>query len=94
MTNTILSLVNEFVYLLRLCCTHRSSVVAPPEMEKSGGKFVLEWETHSKQISKGLCMLMERQCLVDIAVCCGSNTLHAHKCVLAASSSYFKVTYS
>ncbi|XP_063909194.1 uncharacterized protein LOC135126906 isoform X2 [Zophobas morio] len=59
-------------------------------MEKSGGKFVLEWETHSKQISKGLCMLMERQCLVDIAVCCGSNTLHAHKCVLAASSSYFK----
>ncbi|XP_044259870.1 uncharacterized protein LOC123008232 isoform X1 [Tribolium madens] len=59
-------------------------------MEKTGGKFVLEWETHSKQVSRGLCMLMERQCLVDIAVCCGSNTLHAHKCVLAASSSYFK----
>ncbi|KAJ3627365.1 hypothetical protein MTP99_014748 [Tenebrio molitor] len=59
-------------------------------MEKTGGKFVLEWESHSKQITRGLCMLMERQCLVDIAVCCGSNTLHAHKCVLAASSSYFK----
>ncbi|RZC37724.1 uncharacterized protein BDFB_000777 [Asbolus verrucosus] len=59
-------------------------------MEKTGGKFFLEWETHSKQMSRGLCMLMERQCLVDIAICCGSNTMHAHKCVLAASSSYFK----
>lgn len=33
---------------------------------------------------------MEHQSLVDIAICCGNNTLHAHKCILAANSTYFR----
>lgn len=33
---------------------------------------------------------MEHQSLVDIAICCGNKTLHAHKCILAANSHYFK----
>lgn len=60
-------------------------------MEKTGGKFIVQWEKHSNHVFRGLCTLMERQCLVDIAICCGNNTLHAHKCVLAANSTYFKV---
>lgn len=41
---------------------------------------------------RALCSLMEHQSLVDLAICCGNNTIHAHKCILAANSSYFRVS--
>ncbi|KAK9875535.1 hypothetical protein WA026_007924 [Henosepilachna vigintioctopunctata] len=61
-------------------------------MDKSypKNKYCLSWKTHAKHVFKSLCCLMEHQSLVDIAICCGNKTLHAHKCILAANSHYFK----
>ncbi|XP_044744984.1 uncharacterized protein LOC123306870 [Coccinella septempunctata] len=61
-------------------------------MEKTYSKtnYCVSWKTHSKHVFKSLCCLMEHQSLVDIAICCGNKTLHAHKCILAANSHYFK----
>nr|XP_022909174.1 uncharacterized protein LOC111420426 [Onthophagus taurus] len=41
-------------------------------------------------VSSSLCSLVEHQSLVDIAIRCGNSTVHAHKCVLAANSGYFR----
>lgn len=61
-------------------------------MEKSYSKnnYCVSWKNHSRHVFKSLCCLMEHQSLVDIAICCGNKTLHAHKCILAANSHYFK----
>ncbi|KAJ8983192.1 hypothetical protein NQ317_016411 [Molorchus minor] len=62
-------------------------------MNKNGNskaKFCIQSEKHPLQTSVGLCSLMEHQSLVDIAICCGNNTLHAHKVVLAANSPLFR----
>lgn len=54
-------------------------------------KYCIKWDTQTNSLMQGLCSLIEHQSLVDVAVCCGNNTLHAHKCVLAANSPLFKV---
>ncbi|KAJ8940866.1 hypothetical protein NQ318_010178 [Aromia moschata] len=62
-------------------------------MNKNGNskaKYCIQSEKHPLQTSLGLCSLMEHQSLVDIAICCGNNTLHAHKVVLAANSPLFR----
>lgn len=61
----------------------------PPE---SPEKCCIQTEKHSVLIAHGLCSLLEHQSLVDIAVCCGSNILLAHKIVLAANSPLFRVS--
>ncbi|KAF5281337.1 hypothetical protein FQA39_LY17821 [Lamprigera yunnana] len=59
-----------------------------PEIKED--QYFVKWETHAKWMTTGLCSLMEHQSFVDVAICCGTNTIHAHKCVLAASSQYFR----
>ncbi|XP_023019054.2 uncharacterized protein isoform X2 [Leptinotarsa decemlineata] len=62
-------------------------------MNKTGQskvKYCIQLEKHPIHTTLGLCSLMEHQSLVDIAICCGSSILHAHKIVLAASSSLFR----
>ncbi|KAJ8917206.1 hypothetical protein NQ315_012698 [Exocentrus adspersus] len=62
-------------------------------MNKNGtskSKYCIQSEKHPMHTSLGLCSLMEHQSLVDIAICCGNNTLHAHKVVLAANSPLFR----
>lgn len=65
-------------------------------MNKNGStktKYNIQSEKHPKHTISGLCSLMEHQSLVDIAICCGNNILHAHKVVLAASSPLFRVNF-
>lgn len=66
-------------------------------MNKNGStkpKYCIQSEKHPQQTTVGLCSLMEHQSLVDIAICCGNNILHAHKVVLAASSPLFRVSFT
>ncbi|KAF5307371.1 hypothetical protein FQR65_LT07088 [Abscondita terminalis] len=60
------------------------------KQENGEARYYIRWGTHSKCMTSVLCSLMEHQSLVDVAVCCGTNTIHAHKCVLAANSQYFR----
>ncbi|CAH1155154.1 unnamed protein product [Phaedon cochleariae] len=60
------------------------------KISHSKARYCIQSEQHPFQTSLGLCSLMEHQSLVDIAVCCGNNILHAHKIVLAASSPLFR----
>lgn len=53
-------------------------------------RYCLQYDDHAKVISNVLCSMMEHQSLVDLAIRCGNNTIHVHKCVLAANSNYFK----
>lgn len=66
------------------------------EMNKNGSykskKCVISWETHPKNLLKNFCSLMEHQSLVDVVLSCGSNTIQAHKFVLAANSPLFRVS--
>lgn len=55
-------------------------------------KYCIQSDKHPQETTVALCSLMEHQSLVDIAICCGNNILHAHKVVLAASSPYFRVS--
>ncbi|XP_050293090.1 uncharacterized protein LOC126733743 isoform X2 [Anthonomus grandis grandis] len=55
-----------------------------------GTKYSIQWETHPRNLIKSFCSLMEHQSLVDVAICCGNNTIQAHKFVLAANSPYFR----
>nr|CAH7747288.1 unnamed protein product [Callosobruchus chinensis] len=62
-------------------------------MNKGGNgqaKYCLQSEKHPLQTTLALCSLMEHQSLVDVAICCGNNVLHAHKVVLAANSALFR----
>ncbi|VEN58011.1 unnamed protein product [Callosobruchus maculatus] len=62
-------------------------------MNKGGNgqtKYCLQSEKHPLQTTLALCSLMEHQSLVDVAICCGNNILHAHKVVLAANSALFR----
>nr|CAH7738847.1 unnamed protein product [Callosobruchus chinensis] len=62
-------------------------------MNKGGNgqaKYCLQSEKHPLQTTLALCSLMEHQSLVDVAICCGNNALHAHKVVLAANSALFR----
>nr|CAI5843436.1 unnamed protein product [Callosobruchus analis] len=63
------------------------------KMNKGGNgptKYCLQSEKHPLQTTLALCSLMEHQSLVDVAICCGNNILHAHKVVLAANSALFR----
>ncbi|KAK4881069.1 hypothetical protein RN001_004388 [Aquatica leii] len=60
------------------------------KQDNGESRFFIRWETHSKCMTSVMCSLMEHQSLVDVAICCGTNTIHAHKCVLAANSQYFR----
>lgn len=65
------------------------------KMNKNGNikaKYCIQSEKHPQETTVALCSLMEHQSLVDIAICCGNNILHAHKVVLAASSPFFRVS--
>lgn len=59
--------------------------------ETTKSRYCIQWNAHEKYMCNVLCSLMEHQSLVDLAICCGSNTIHAHKCILAANSPYFRV---
>ncbi|XP_018321321.1 uncharacterized protein LOC108734319 [Agrilus planipennis] len=60
-----------------------------PEVTKTT-RYCVQWDSHARHICTVFCSLMEHQSLVDVAICCGPNTIHAHKCVLAANSPYFR----
>ncbi|XP_060526007.1 uncharacterized protein LOC132701811 isoform X2 [Cylas formicarius] len=53
-------------------------------------KYAVHWETHSKNLTRQFCSLMEHQSLVDVLICCGNNTIQAHKFILAANSPYLR----
>ncbi|XP_017780951.1 PREDICTED: modifier of mdg4-like [Nicrophorus vespilloides] len=53
-------------------------------------RVCVQYDDHSRLMCSVLCSLMEHQSLVDLAIRCGNNTMHAHKCILAASSPYFR----
>lgn len=57
-------------------------------------RFAIQHDNHHQALATVLCSMMEHQSLVDLAIRCGNNTIHAHKTVLAANSSYFKVSLS
>lgn len=59
--------------------------------EVNKARYCLQYDDHARVISNVLCSMMEHQSLVDLAIRCGNNTMHVHKCVLAANSNYFKV---
>lgn len=67
-------------------------------MKKEDGPkelYSIEDENHQIAMTSGLCKMMLGQSLVDLAITCGNNTIHVHKIVLAANSTYFRVlTYS
>ncbi|KAF2895244.1 hypothetical protein ILUMI_10930 [Ignelater luminosus] len=60
------------------------------KQEGAKTRYYVQWDTHARHMCTVLCSLMEHQSLVDLAICCGTNTIHAHKCVLAANSPYFR----
>ena len=61
--------------------------------EGSGkSKYVVECSNYESLLNARLCTLLKHQSLVDVAVRCVNNTVHVHKCVLAASSPYFRVS--
>lgn len=55
-------------------------------------RLVVQYDDHSSFMATVLCTLMEHQSLVDIAIRCGNQTLHAHKVILASNSPYFRVS--
>uniref|UniRef100_A0AAR5QHL5 BTB domain-containing protein n=1 Tax=Dendroctonus ponderosae TaxID=77166 RepID=A0AAR5QHL5_DENPD len=57
---------------------------------KKSPRYIINWETHASNLLKNFCSLMEHQSLVDIVLCCGNNTIQAHKFVLAANSPFFR----
>lgn len=61
-------------------------------MKKDDSKirYCVQHENHARVVFSALCSLMEHQSLVDLAIRCGNNTIHAHKCILAANSPYFR----
>lgn len=61
------------------------------EIETSKTRYCVQYDDHSRMMCSVLCSLMEHQSLVDLAIRCGNSTIHAHKCVLAANSPYFRV---
>ncbi|GJQ70884.1 hypothetical protein Trydic_g5946 [Trypoxylus dichotomus] len=60
------------------------------ELETSKTRYCVQYDDHSRMMCSVLCSLMEHQSLVDLAIRCGNSTIHAHKCVLAANSPYFR----
>ncbi|KAL1491872.1 hypothetical protein ABEB36_012401 [Hypothenemus hampei] len=56
-------------------------------------KYVINWQTHPQNLLKSFCSLMEHQSLVDVVICCGNNTIQAHKFVLAANSPLFRMEF-
>lgn len=58
--------------------------------ESEESQYYVKWETHGRFVTSVLCSLLEHQSLVDVVICCGTNTIHVHKCVLAANSQYFR----
>ncbi|KAK9737012.1 BTB/POZ domain [Popillia japonica] len=60
------------------------------EIETSKTRYCVQYDDHSRMMCSVLCSLMEHQSLVDLAIRCGNSTIHAHKCVLAANSPYFR----
>ncbi|XP_066149592.1 uncharacterized protein [Euwallacea fornicatus] len=58
--------------------------------EKKGVRYLINWETQPQNLVKNICSLMEHQNLVDVLVCCGNNSIQAHKFVLAANSPLFR----
>ncbi|KAB0800445.1 hypothetical protein PPYR_06185 [Photinus pyralis] len=58
--------------------------------ESDESQYYVKWETHGRFVTSVLCSLLEHQSLVDVVICCGTNTIHVHKCVLAANSQYFR----
>lgn len=93
--------LNRYYKLQKLFCCCSAFFVSyfhffSREMNKNGSnkskKCVISWETHPKNLLKNFCSLMEHQSLVDVVLSCGSNTIQAHKFVLAANSPLFRVS--
>lgn len=77
--------------MLCTCTKGFSEFATMNKEEASKRRYCIQWNAHERYMCTVLCSLMEHQSLVDLAICCGSNTIHAHKCILAANSPYFRV---
>lgn len=62
------------------------------KLEKGKPRFYVKWNDHARHLSTNLCSQIENQIFTDLALSCGSKSLHVHKCILAASSTYFMVS--
>ncbi|XP_019865675.2 uncharacterized protein LOC109594868 isoform X4 [Aethina tumida] len=52
--------------------------------------YFIQTSYRNRHPFKGLRTLLQQRLLVDIAVTCGSSTMHAHKSILASSSPLFR----
>lgn len=66
--------------------------VVPVNQESNKSRVFVQWNDHARHLTNALCSQIEHQSFVDLAIICGSNTMHVHKSILVANSGYFKVS--
>ena len=53
----------------------------------------LEWVNHSSQLLDGVSELLNSEDLLDVTITAEGKKIRAHRVILSAASSYFKVSY-